>query len=364
MHQTPDYDSKKTLQNAPEMWLSEIRYIEKTLVELAQKNKFLNILEWGCGNSTIYFPKFLEQKGIPFKWFAMENFLPWHEKVIVMLKENSLSNDVDCFLKSPTYEANKNIQETLNLDEYIKLKEINENKEKLSSDDYLKLLFEFVKTNEKIPARNDTKYKNANIFSFFWNQKSKIESKDDEIYKKLSKNKILKENIDEYLDTKKKNKSKNKEKLSENEKINLLIEFVEKNKCLPKRAEEYKSTNIGRFLDAYKSKINSVDDDLYKKLGKNQIIKESVDKYLKMKEQNKGKENLSFDEMFLLLKEFTDEHDRNPTSKESYKNINIGIWLDNQKRKMSTKNDDVYIKLSKNKLVKENLDKYLLKDKK
>ncbi len=119
MYQMPDYDSKDVLQNAPEMWLSEIRYIEKTLVELAQKNKFLNILEWGSGNSTIYFSKFLKQKGIPFKWIAIEHFVPWYEKVIVMLRENDLSNDVECFLKSLTNEADKNIQETLNLDEYI-----------------------------------------------------------------------------------------------------------------------------------------------------------------------------------------------------------------------------------------------------
>jgi len=119
VHQTPDYDSKNVLQNAPEMWLNEIRYIEKTLAKLAQNNKLLNILEWGSGNSTTYFPKFLRQKGIPFKWIAIEHFIPWHEKVTVMLKEDSLSNDVDFFLKNPTYEADKNIQEALNLDEYI-----------------------------------------------------------------------------------------------------------------------------------------------------------------------------------------------------------------------------------------------------
>lgn len=119
MHQTPDYDSENIVQNAPEMWLNEIGYIEKTLVELALKNKFLNSLEWGSGNSTVYFSKFLRQKEIPFKWIAIEHFIPWHEKVTVMLKENSLSSDVECFLKSPTHEANKNIQETLNLDEYI-----------------------------------------------------------------------------------------------------------------------------------------------------------------------------------------------------------------------------------------------------
>jgi predicted O-methyltransferase YrrM len=119
MHKTPDYDSKKVIQNSPEMWLEEISFIKKALVNLSEKKKFLNILEWGCGNSTIYFSKFLKQKGIYFKWIAIEHFVPWYEKVIVMIIENGLTNDVECFLKSPTYEANKNIQETLNLDDYI-----------------------------------------------------------------------------------------------------------------------------------------------------------------------------------------------------------------------------------------------------
>lgn len=119
MHLTPDYDSSKVIQNSPEMWLSEIRYIEKMFIELSQGNKFLNILEWGSGNSTIYFSKFLKQKRINFKWVAIEHYVPWYEKVIIMLKENNLANDVECFLKSPTYEANKDVQETLNLDEYM-----------------------------------------------------------------------------------------------------------------------------------------------------------------------------------------------------------------------------------------------------
>lgn len=119
MNDTPDYDSKYKTEDYPEMWLNEIKFIEKTLVELSQKKNNLNILEWGSGFSTIYFSKFFKKKGIPFKWIAIENFVPWYEKVIAMLKENSLSNDVECYLKNPTYEVDKNIQETLNLDNYI-----------------------------------------------------------------------------------------------------------------------------------------------------------------------------------------------------------------------------------------------------
>jgi predicted O-methyltransferase YrrM len=119
MHQTPDYNSKKAFPNAPEMWLNEISYIEGALTELSQTQGKLNILEWGSGNSTIYFAKFLKQEGILFKWVAIENFVPWYERVTNMLKENGLLSDVTCYLKSPTLEADKNIQETLDLDDYI-----------------------------------------------------------------------------------------------------------------------------------------------------------------------------------------------------------------------------------------------------
>ena len=119
MNDVPDYDSKYEMENYPEMWMNEIKFIEKTLIETAKNNEILNVLEWGSGFSTIYFSKFLKQKEIPFKWVAIEHFLPWHKKVISMINENDLSNEVECVLINPTSEPDKNIQETFNMDEYI-----------------------------------------------------------------------------------------------------------------------------------------------------------------------------------------------------------------------------------------------------
>ena len=119
MNETPDYDSKYELKDYPEMWLDEIKYIEETLIKLSQKNNKLNILEWGSGFSSIYFSKFLKQKGIQFKWVAVEHFVHWHEKVIDMIEENKLSNNIECVLKNATLETDKNIQETLPLNDYI-----------------------------------------------------------------------------------------------------------------------------------------------------------------------------------------------------------------------------------------------------
>ena len=100
MHTTPDYDSKRELPEPPEMWLNEIAYISNALQDLARNHKPLNILEWGSGNSTVYFASFLKQQGITFIWVAMEHFIPWHEKVVVMLEEKGLTANVEYYLKN------------------------------------------------------------------------------------------------------------------------------------------------------------------------------------------------------------------------------------------------------------------------
>ena len=56
---TPDYDSKGVIDNAPEMWMAEIDYFKKLLIELAQDKQPLEILEWGSGNGTVFFANFL-----------------------------------------------------------------------------------------------------------------------------------------------------------------------------------------------------------------------------------------------------------------------------------------------------------------
>jgi len=46
--------------------------------------------------------------------------------------------------------------------------------------------------------------------------------------------------------------------------------------------------------------------------------------------------------------------------KEQYKNINIGMWLQTQKIKINSKTDELYLKLSVNPIIKNNLDEYLI----
>lgn len=113
------YDSDGVLPVPPAMWINEICYIKNILLELFRTSGSLNVLEWGSGNSTIHFSKFLKEKSIGFKWVAVEHFLPWHNKVVDLIKEHDLVADVEYFLKNPTDEPDKVIQETLHLSEYV-----------------------------------------------------------------------------------------------------------------------------------------------------------------------------------------------------------------------------------------------------
>jgi CMP-N-acetylneuraminic acid synthetase/predicted O-methyltransferase YrrM len=113
------YDSEQVNPNYPAMWLNEIAYIEKLLLEQAQHNEPINVLEWGSGRSTIYFSKFLRKNNVKFTWSAIENFIPWYDTVDSMLENEGISDTTRCFLKSATCEERKDIQETLDMTEFL-----------------------------------------------------------------------------------------------------------------------------------------------------------------------------------------------------------------------------------------------------
>lgn len=113
------YDSQELSAEFPAMWLNEIRQIETLLLKQVDKDRFLNILEWGAGRSTIYFSNFLKKQGVPFKWLAIENHIPWHREVLRMIEFNGLSETTTCVLKSETCEERKYVQEALDMSEYV-----------------------------------------------------------------------------------------------------------------------------------------------------------------------------------------------------------------------------------------------------
>lgn len=88
-----------------------------------------------------------------------------------------------------------------NLDKYLKNKEINKQKIKLTVDELIILLFEYATNNKSCPS-NKIKYKNQNIGAWFYTKKIKMTDFNSEMYNKLAKNEHIKENLDDYIKNK------------------------------------------------------------------------------------------------------------------------------------------------------------------
>ena len=238
-------------------------------------------------------------------------------------------------------------------------KELNKDKEKLTFDEWKKLLFEFCNINH-ICATQREQYKNYNIGSWLQIQKIKINDINNEIYVKLSENKYVKKSLIKYLEKKKKNIDK--EKLTFEQWKNLLFEFCYINHRCPTRDEQYKNYNIGMWLHiTQKRKINDINNKFYTILSQNEYVKISLDEYLENIEKNINKVKLTFEQSKNLLFEFCNINYRCITWNEKYKNYNIGKWLQHQKEKINDINNKFYIILSENEYVKKSLDEYLHK---
>jgi superfamily II DNA or RNA helicase len=172
-----------------------------------------------------------------------------------------------------------------NIDNYLKKKEINKIIPVLTFEDKYKIFMDFVNENNRTPMQKEN-YKNIGLGQWYQEQKKKIKSIDDEMYKILSTNNLVKKNLDELLNYKEKNV--NKKKLSFDESLKLFLEFVEKKKRTPTESEKdlNGNSNLGKWLQHQKLKIINNESEIYKKISVNEIAKKKLDEYLLNKEQN------------------------------------------------------------------------------
>ncbi len=234
-----------------------------------------------------------------------------------------------------------------NLDKYLKNIDNNKGKEKLEWDQWQKLLFEFCEENKRVPQQRE-KYKNYGIGGWLQKYRLEINSINDELYKKLSTNEYVKQNLDEHLNP-------------DNKLKELLFKYCIEYKCAPQQRTKYENQNIGMWLQNRRLQINSTEDELYKKLSVNEYIKKNLDEHLRYKEKNKDIEKLDFDQLKIILFNYSNENKCIPPARAKYENQNIGNWFHHKKQQINTINDEIYIKLSANEYVKKNLDEYLTK---
>lgn len=210
------------------------------------------------------------------------------------------------------------------------------------------LLFKFCEENKRCPTKSEI-YNDIRIGKWLQTQKRIMESNNSDIYRKLSINEYVKKSIDYYLE----NRVVNKKKilLTWDESKNLLFEYCHEFREVPSHSKIYKERHVGLWLQDQKKKIKSVESDIYQKLVENHYVKRSLDEFLGIIDV--------WEEWKILLFEFCDKNNRICTGSEKYKEKNIGQWYQDQKKKITSNESDIYKKLSLNEYVKDSLDEFL-----
>ncbi len=236
-------------------------------------------------------------------------------------------------------------------------------KTKLTWEQWKEILILFYEEKGTYPYQTD-KHEGINIGGWFHKQKTRITSSSDKLYEDLAINDDIKKVIDDYIIFYAKKTENNIEKLEWDGSRDLLFEFCDlpDSKLMSKTV--YKSQNIGLWLSRQKDAIQSVDDELYIKLSKNNIVKASLDEYLISLAKKDGIPKLSWEHFKILLFKFCDTKEGVPELLEIYEQQKLGSWYFRQKKQIKTEQDSKYILLAQNIHVKKDLEYHIDPDKK
>ncbi len=235
----------------------------------------------------------------------------------------------------------------------------------LTYDEGEKLLIEFCNEDGCKGTPKKIEPGNQHLSNWYFAQKGKITSKDQLLYKDLSKIKHVQKDLDAYLILH--NKNKIKKTYTPTQMKDALFNFCndENNKRIPTEIEKNEDgCDIGGWLKRKKLKIDSTDCDLYKELSENIYVKNSIDKLLESRKKNEGNIKLDDDEKIIILFSYCDTyHEIKAKNNQQllsnsikHEGHNIGGWIRNFKKCIENGDDDIYNKLSKNKHVKKYLD--------
>nr|QBK89660.1 MAG: type III restriction enzyme, res subunit [Pithovirus LCPAC001] len=183
-------------------------------------------------------------------------------------------------------------------------------------------LIEFLEKEKRLP-KDKEKHNNVNIGGFLYGIiKGNHDKYRDGWIKQIMNIPEIKDKIKEKMQNINDPEKHKSRTISPEERFSVLIEFLEKEKRLPKKKEKYKNINICSFL------YGIIKGGGYEKYYDNwikQMINIPVIKDL-IKERMKNKSVIS-EEKFAVLIEFLEQEKRLPKDKEKHKNINIGSFV-------------------------------------
>ena len=202
-------------------------------------------------------------------------------------------------------------------------------------------------------------FKNIDVGDLYSNRKYKIVDSNDDMYKKFAGNKIITDDIDQFF--KDRENRKTVVKLTQEQKYKEFMDYIEKEKDIPPSSVKFSNgKSLRKWYDCKKCKIVDEDSKQYIDLAKNSIIKAKLDTFIKKKIENTTKVKLSEDKKMEEFNSFMT--DKNKIQLQDVKfsdDLGMKGWYERQRKNITNNNDSIYTMLSVNKVVKENLDKYL-----
>jgi hypothetical protein len=116
------YDSAGRLgADAPAMWLAEIEYIERALLEQGRRRGRLCVVDWGSGLGALHFARRLRADGIPFHWDAVESYTPAYLALAERIQAEGLGEHVHPHLCNGSFEDRAALQEAAEMREFVEL---------------------------------------------------------------------------------------------------------------------------------------------------------------------------------------------------------------------------------------------------
>ncbi len=280
-------------------------------------------------------------------------------KLIENFMEKSPNNKIKIVNLGENFMDNCGIDVKYDIDVVMRELRLAISKSNVLSFDYNKdLLFEYCDNKKKPFEGNSVEYKGCNLSNWFYHQKSKLKSIDDDLYKILAENQYVKINLDKKL--LKAEENKDLTKITFDEKKASLFEYYDK-KNNEQNSEEFKENKIiEQWLVDQKKQIKSNEDEKYKILSENKYVKKSIDNKLEASKNRDGEGKLTYEQGKKLLIDFCEKKKRAP-KKDEPGHKRLSNWYFYQKGLITSKDDELYKKLSTIEHIKTNLDKYLIK---
>jgi superfamily II DNA or RNA helicase len=199
-----------------------------------------------------------------------------------------------------------------------KIKEEKQDKEEMSMEEKANMLLTFVNSEKRLPKA--TEEVDGFKTGAWWNR-IKQGGTPDIYLSQLSTNTILSA---DYNKTQKIKEDKQGEEMSKEEKANMLLTFVNSEKRVPKATQEVDGFKIGSFWGNIKQ---GGSPDIYQShLSANAILSADYNKTQKIKEEKKGKKEMSMEDKAKALLGFVIREKRVPKQSEEVDGFKTGAW--------------------------------------